>query len=635
MQIWHKVLRGFVFFVFGVLIGVLTARVTDAQAAPAFEPTECPFEAAEGVDCGFVSVPENRADPDSATIRIAIVRVAGTDPDVPVMVLSGGPGEITTPAAGFIAPVFQQIAGGRTVIVFDQRGVGRSEPALACPEWVEAQLASLAPETTPEQALINNNESLLTCAERLTAEGIDLSAYNSLENAADVADIAAALGYEQVNLFGISYGSLLAQHVMRQSPELVRAVVIDSVVPLDTSFLVESTDTALAAMNAVLAACEAEEACAAAYPDLDALLSETVVRFNAEPMPITVTNPVTGLTYDSLLTGDTILGAIMLNLYQTPQIPNLPQAISAVAGGDTSSAEALASQILGAFYALERGMQYSVMCAEDLLLATEDDYLARMAALPVEYQGRLEIEVLADYTIFDLCAQWPTTPLDVSIKQPITSDLPVLALAGEFDPVTPPMYAARVVETLPNAYSYMFPGVGHSVALASPCAAGIIAQFLTDPAAEPDASCIESMGVRFNVPGQALELESFTDADMNITGVIPAGWQAIGPGVYAQSATGSVVIIQQSAPMSATELGTLLSGQLGIDALPEPSQTLEANGLTWALYQTEGPQGLLVDLALAEADGAALVVLLLAPPAERERYYEGLFLPAVTALTRP
>ncbi|MCU0477066.1 MAG: alpha/beta hydrolase [Anaerolineae bacterium] len=622
MQIWHKVLRGFVFFVFGVLIGVLTARVTDAQAAPAFEPTECPFEAAEGVDCGFVSVPENRADPDSATIRIAIVRVAGTDPDVPVMVLSGGPGEITTPAAGFIAPVFQQIAGGRTLIVFDQRGVGRSEPALACPEWVEAQLASLAPETTPEQALINNNESLLACAERLTAEGIDLSAYNSLENAADVADIAAALGYEQVNLFGISYGSLLAQHVMRQSPELVRAVVIDSVVPLDASFLVESTDTALAAMNAVLAACEAEEACAAAYPDLDALLSETVVRFNAEPMPITVTNPVTGLTYDSLLTGDTILGAIMLNLYQTPQIPNLPQAISAVAGGDTSSAEALASQILGAFYALERGMQYSVMCAEDLLLATEDDYLARMAALPVEYQGRLEIEVLADYTIFDLCAQWPTTPLDVSIKQPITSDLPVLALAGEFDPVTPPRDPAqRLLVYVPGCRAQR--GAGQ------PVRGGHHRPILDRPCGR--AGCVVH-----RVDGGALQRARPS-----------AGTRAVHrrghehhrrhPGGLASHRPGRVCPVGHGQrghhPAIRADVGHraghLVERAVGHRCVARAEPDAGGQRPDVGALSDRGAAGLVGRF------GAGRGGLLLAPPAERERYYEGLFLPAVTALTRP
>jgi pimeloyl-ACP methyl ester carboxylesterase len=629
-----RIFARFLILIIGLMIGVSGAHLASAQQSePTFEPGQCPFGTLPGVECGFVSVPENRANPDAPMIRLAVVVVRGTDPDAPLMILSGGPGEITTPTAHQAGRLFQQIAGGRTVILFDQRGVGRSEPALACPEWVETQLASLAPDITADEAVVMNMDSLLACAERLTVEGIDLNSYNSVESAADVADIVRALGFEQVNLLGVSYGSLLAQHVLRDHPQVVRAAIIDSVLPIDESFFVNSVSTASEALDRLLADCAADAACSAAYPDVRAVLADIVLNYNANPVPIVLTNPITGETIDSLLTGDTILNSIIFYLYQTPAIPTLPEAIMTTASGDLSAAESMASRFLVALYALERGMQYSVLCREDLVLVNEDDLFERYAQLPPEYRGRADLEVLMEHSPFDICAQWPVEPFDASIKELVRSDVPTLALAGEYDPVTPAEYAERVAAELPNSFVYTFPGVGHSVILASPCAAGIVAQFLDDPTAEPDASCIAEMGLTFRVPGATIALEPFTSETFGIRGVIPAGWQELAPGVYAQSASSTTLIVQQAAPIPAAQLRALLTQQFGLESFPEVSSEREANGLTWQIYETTGPQGLLADVAIAETNELTYVIVLLSTSLDRSTYYDGLFLPAIEALT--
>jgi pimeloyl-ACP methyl ester carboxylesterase len=628
-------MRAALLFVACFAVAAVGARLVRAQSdVPAYQVDVCPFDAPANVECGYVTVPADRTDPDAGLIRLAVVVVAGDESDGAVMVLSGGPGEITTPTAGAVASLFQNIVGGRTLILFDQRGVGRSEPALSCPEWTAMQISLLGPEVTPEQVAEGNYTSLAACAERLRAEGIDLSNYNSLENAADVADIAQALGYEQVNLLGISYGSLLAQHVMRDHPEVVRAAIIDSVLPLDVSFFVETLDTPYDAIERLLAACAADAGCSATYPTLRDDLLATVRRYNAEPVPITLTNPVTGETLDALLTGEVIVNTVIFFLYQTPMIPTLPAQITAIAGGDTSTAERLASQFLSVFYVVERGMQYSVQCAEDLLLTNEEEYGLRYAALIPEYRGRVDIETALSFSPFDICAAFDVQPLDVSVKQPLISDLPVLALAGEFDPVTPPAYAERVTANLPNAFTYIFPGAGHSIALASTCAQGIIRAFLDYPLSEPDASCVGATPFAFRLPGSTLTLEAFTNADFGISGLIPAGWQELSSGVYADSMSGSVVIIQQAAPVPQEQIAALLAGEFGIDAFPEAVSTREANGLTWMLYETPGPQGLLADVALAEDGGMTYVIVLLSGESDRALYYDGLFIPAVDALTR-
>ena len=212
---------------------------------PAFEPGPCPFDLPPGmiegedVECGFVTVPEDHQNPGD-TLRLAVVVVRDQSenhqPD-PVILLSGGPGEKTVanalPAAQIFAPYFPN----RDFILFDQRGVGLSEPALECPEWI-AVLFSLLDETDPDVFMKASFDGLMACRDRLVAEGHDLSVYNTQQNAADVDAIRRALGYEQVNLLGGSYGSFLAQEVARQFPESTRSVILAATWPLEQSFFV-------------------------------------------------------------------------------------------------------------------------------------------------------------------------------------------------------------------------------------------------------------------------------------------------------------------------------------------------------------------------------------------------------------
>jgi len=217
-----------------------TATVEPTQEPVAtFEEAPCPFEVPEGamVECGFVVVPEDHSDPTGPTIRLAVAVLkdqSGEHQPDPVMLLTGGPGEKTVANGPALAPVLAPIHPNRDLILFDQRGVGLSEPALECPEFVQA-LFDLLDEPDPNVALQARFDALMACRDRLMSEGHNLSAYNTVQNAADVDAIRVALGYDQVNLYGGSYGSLLAQATMRDHPEGIRSVAINSVLPLEKS----------------------------------------------------------------------------------------------------------------------------------------------------------------------------------------------------------------------------------------------------------------------------------------------------------------------------------------------------------------------------------------------------------------
>jgi pimeloyl-ACP methyl ester carboxylesterase len=630
-----------------ILTALLLGLIGPAAAQPPFEPffeeSPCLFDmpgiVEEGRDvvCGYVHVLEDHAVPDGPTIRLAVVIVkddSATHQVDPLLVLSGGPGQKTVQQAFVLAQVIRPSVGDRDLILFDQRGVGFSEPALECPEFVGALFTTLD-ETDPLVAGQTRVDALLACGDRLVREGYNLAAYTTAQSAADVDDIRRALGYDVVNLYGGSYGSLLAQAVMRDHPDGIRSVIIDSVVPIEKSLFV---DTATSAANAILHlvdSCTTDAACNAAYPDLKNTLFESIDRLNADPLSITVTNPADGQTYDMFLTGDAIRDNLFTFLYATSIIPVLPQAVYDVYNGDYDLMTQLSGQRLVLMNLLSTGMELSVLCTDDLIGRTPEEFVSLVEALPPQLAGRLDPEEAVEFSYFSLCDAWPVEEADPAIKEPLVSDIPTLVLAGEFDPITPPEYARLVAGHLTNAYLFEFPGIGHGVVGSGPCAETVVQAFLDDPATAPDASCVDTLpGVVFDLPEEvetAVVMEPVTYTGFQ--GLVPAGWDEPAPMNYQRgtNALDPTLFAQDAVPLSADELRDLLAVQLGLGEMPEPVSTEALGVFTWTLY-TFSIQTYTADLAIAESDSPAYFVLLVTLPDERDTLYEQVFLPAVAAL---
>jgi pimeloyl-ACP methyl ester carboxylesterase len=137
---------------------------------------------------------------------------------------------------------------------------------------------------------------------------------------------------------------------------------------------------------------------------------------------------------------------------------------------------------------IAEGVQNSILCREE----TPFDSYERLA----ELGSLLPPQVAQAYdssAIYDFCAEWGVEPADATEKDPVASDVPTLIPTGEFDPITPPVWARLAGETLSNSYYYEFPGLGHGVMRSNRCGFQIGLQFLNDPYVEPDASCIDAL----------------------------------------------------------------------------------------------------------------------------------------------
>ncbi|MGQ9889980.1 MAG: alpha/beta hydrolase [Aggregatilineales bacterium] len=629
-------------FLISLLVALLAVALIGAAAAqeeapvPRFEPDACliPAPEAYAVECGYLVVPEDRAKPGSPAIRLALAIFRSNNPDKapdPLVYLEGGPGGSALKIAG---ETFEQqlapYARYRDVILLDQRGVGFSQPALDCPEMYSFLASSLAGNPTVDEEIAQLMNAVSACGSRLAASGVNLSAYNSAASAADLRDLAAVLGYDQINLMGISYGTRLALTVMRDHPEIVRSAVLGALFPPQVSLAADTPANLDRAFSALFAACAADAGCAAAYPDLEARFYELVARLNAEPASVKVIDPVAQAPFDALVNGDELYNAVSLMLYSASLLPLLPQGIAAVYDGDYSALADYLFLTLATESLISRGMYFSVQCVEDAAFDPPDTLADNVAAFPF-----LESFLRRSGDFADICAVWDAGAADPIENEPVSSDVPALLVSGEYDPVTPPAWGELAAETLPNAVHVVISTASHD-ALSTDCGAELAVAFLNDPTAELDTSCAAAeQGIAFALPGAALDLPelafvSFTPDDGAYTVNVPEGWAQVQPGVFARtsSPTDQTVLILQSLPVTLEDFIQVIVSQVAeLDAPPEVTATREANGLTWSLFEVD-LFGFPTAVAAAERDGVTYAVQLVANnAAERDALREAVLLP--------
>jgi pimeloyl-ACP methyl ester carboxylesterase len=429
------------------LVVVLITTQSNCASAPenesAFEPVECWFEIPDGVSvtCGYVGVPEDRSQPfiPDNTISLAVAVFHSTSqspaPD-PIVYHVGGPGGhmlniIPQIYDKVIAPFLET----RDLIFLDPRGTGFSQPALEC----------------------DNGEAPGDCVRRLFAAGQNLHFYSSSSMAQDLQAVRATLNYDRWNLLGQSYGTHVAQVTLREAPEGLRSVILDSVMPVVIPARPDGKSSFDVSLQRLFQRCENDSACNDAYPNLPGAMEDAVQRLNLRP--VSLRTSCYGKEQSVLLTGERLTSMLYEALYEAELIPALPYAITAAADG------------------IDYSFWNNVVCWETVIdfLLTDGTHWAVQCS-----DGRLG----------NACEDWPI----VVEQSPVVSDLPILILNGEFDPVTPLEYGHSVAEGFSQSYVFDFPGLGHWVnGTGDPCQRAIINSFLNNPMQQPDPICLTEM----------------------------------------------------------------------------------------------------------------------------------------------
>lgn len=591
---------------------------------PVFEAAPCEFGTPDQarVDCGFVIVPEDRSGNLSDTIRLAVAiyrSPSATPKPDPILYLQGGPGdEALSWSARVYEKVIAPLLSERDFIVFDPRGVGHSQPALQCDELGKTYLQDLQGKIPADQKVSYYQGALLSCKNNLIQQGANLSAYTSLDMAADARDVVIALGYQQANLYGISYGTRVAQFVMRNHAEVVRSAVLDSVVPVEVQMLNQGSTERDSILKVLFEDCKADPACSSAYPELETVYNQAFDQLNAQPVQVTVTLDGDRKLEQSI-SGYTFRNTIMWAL-RTPQtIPLAPRLIRDVRNGDHSMLTlSLAFPVL-AFDSISLGSYISVNCHDQVFA--------------------MSLENL-DQTIRDLCKLWDIKPPVPGENDPVHSEIPTLIFAGRYDSTTPPALAHQLSGHLVHSYIAEIPNQGHAPSASglSDCPTKLIAAFVQDPNIAPDLTCIQEIpAIKFVVPYSAntpITLEPAAIEQYRINTRVPSGWSKAGFGFYNRSGFwGDITQIGiQSADIPESDwllwLSTNFRGKQGFDQLAVKQDQRQANGLTWSIYKTTS-QGHPVDIALASSGKQTRMVLLFSYQDERDALYNTIFLPII------
>ena len=451
-----------------------------------FHDAVCPFHIGYGlvegrdVQCGYLSVPEDHSQPHGRTIQlaVAIYTIPGGDATAaPMLYLQGGPGGSLLNQVGPFIDLSQMLhfARGSNFILLDQRGTGYSKPSLECPEMTSAQGSVGGPILGAQ-----------SCHDRLLKSGINLQAYNTIADAADVHDLISALGYKQVNLYSVSYGTRLALTIMRLFPSDIRSVILDSTLPTqDNAFTTLAVDTQRG-FDVLFQGCAANPTCNATYPHLSRTFYELVARLDASPALFD-----DGQGNRQLLNGNGLINVLHSAMYDTGFIPKLPSLITQVNRGNYRNlAQFVSLFAFGSPAPISYGMYYSVECGEDMDFTTSRNLDLTVNSL----QPQIKLDMLANLeTQYSICRFWGQNPVPAVQKLPVTSAIPTLILSGEYDPATPPANGQQAAQTLSHSYFFEFPGTGHGVFQTNVCPDSIVQSFLQQPTQRPDGSCIRAM----------------------------------------------------------------------------------------------------------------------------------------------
>lgn len=446
-----------------------------------FEPCSLSAVGAGAVEaqCARFEVPEDHDAPDGRriTLSIALLPADGQAEADVVLMIAGGPGQSALESYPQLDGAFADVRRGRHVLLVDARGTGGSHP-LHCEAGEDEAPVFEAASAGDMRAFAER------CRDALSADGTDLRRYATMDHVRDLEAVRQALQVPQLNLVGISYGTRVAQQYARAFPEATRSVVLDGVVPNAMVLGQEHARNLEAALETHFARCSAEPDCIGNLGDPMEQLRTVRATLEAGGLdPVAYRHPVSGDWLEERPGFGHLATLLRMFSYQPATAATLPLLLHEAAQGRHAPMLAQARMLadsLGSQMAF--GMQMSVLCTEDAAdMAPEPDDEGTVL-------GNLMVEMVAAQ-----CPAWPTGERGAGFREPLSGAVPVLAISGEFDPVTPARYGDEVVAQLPHGRHLVAPGQGHNV-IGAGCMPKLFAQFIErGDASGIDASCLDRL----------------------------------------------------------------------------------------------------------------------------------------------
>ena len=474
-----------------------SAYATEQNKVLGFEAEKCWFHIPVDREmiCGTATVLEDRSNLTGKKICIPVVQLLpDKERHEPVVFLSGGPGQTSEIDTDENITEWWRFSDeqvwlrGRRLILFDQRGIGRSIPNLNCSTDFNPKIWSKRLDH-PSKVVDFDAEKLkeiIACRKRIIAGGSDLSKYNTKNIAADVDDIQRYLGIDRWAIYGVSYGTELGFAIMKDYANSISAAILDSVLPLGVNYVSMDEMNLNRSIDRLDRSCDADKRCRHDGPKIKDMIELIIEQLDASPVMIRISGEDGEKDGYSSISGSEFLDILFDMFYDRDMIGQIPRVVRRAYQQDYSYlADAIRiSDEKDQELHFSDGMGYSVVCSENdvsiPIVAANSKF--RKWASGGEYQI--------------VCPQWFVSKPKIrsgenQIKKPI--NVPTLMLSGEFDPVTPAIWAKGQTKMISHAKTYVFKGVGHDVLDSAPCSSSIIAQFLQGKKFIDDTECTDEL----------------------------------------------------------------------------------------------------------------------------------------------
>ncbi len=437
---------------------------------------------AAGFICGDVIVPLDHNQPDGETIFVTVAIWPTYDephyPD-PLFITQGGPGASTLEM--YPEYLYPKRSGGERDLVFvEQRGTRFSDYRLECSytNWEE----SLPEGDDPDD--YEMIDFLTSCRKELLVKGVNLNAYTTPQIARDFELVRKALGYDEINFYGVSYGTLVGQYLATYFPDSLRTLVLDGVVTLPLDFLNQSLDRFDRVLTQLAESCQQDPECARAYPDLIARFDKLVQQMDADPRTIHIKYPDSLFPSDDTLDGESFYYFFLRMFYYDHSFAFLPYIMEQAEKNNFDLLEAMTEHTLE-LNLVQSGMYFSVICSEHKDFADIQDETSHLVPAGVDWEGETRQEFR------DVCDLWDVKKAPDRLEVMPKSDIPALLMSGQFDPVTPPANGDLVLRSFSNGQHLIDPVGGHGVIFSDSCTKSILMNFLNKPNKEINAECLD------------------------------------------------------------------------------------------------------------------------------------------------
>jgi len=427
------------------------------------------------VKCGKLQVPENYQQLEGRQISInfaVLPAIDNSDNKSPLMFLAGGPGQAAVELATGLNRVFHEVRKTRDIILVDQRGTGKSS-ALSCDLEDEEDVYKLLPEELKAQ-------DVKDCISQFKG---DVSQYNSENAIRDFDAVRAALGHEQINIYGGSYGTRAGLVYMRMFPQSLETVILDSVGPIEVPIGMFGQSGARS-FNLMLENCRNNEPCYQAFPNLAEEFQQVKSRLSIAPVTVDIQHPRLGTPTTFIINSSKFTGHLRFQLYSMRGRSMLPLVIHQAYLGNYQPLLGLIASSEGE-QLVYTGLLFNIVCNEDMPRVSKQ---AQLKDANNNFDG-----ADAHFSFNAICPLFPQYRPNEAFYQSVTANIPTLILSGNLDPVTPPSNGEYSAKTLPNSHHIVVENASHTVAM-STCANDIVNEFLSkkDPKAL-DESCLDDI----------------------------------------------------------------------------------------------------------------------------------------------